>query len=101
MFFANSYERAIRPNVTIRKIVTVYSFEVLRTRYVKTGYFFDTNTKKLQNCRQLRKITNGHRSKTGADSHKILMSVKETGRMMELNFHDYALKYLRNSTSKL
>ncbi len=31
--------------------VTVYSFEVLRTRYVKTGYFFDTNTKELQNVR--------------------------------------------------
>ncbi len=33
--------------------VTVYSFKVLRTRYVKTGYFFDTNTKELQNSRQL------------------------------------------------
>ncbi len=37
------------------KHVTVYSFEVLRTRYVKTGYFFDTNTKELQNSRQLPK----------------------------------------------
>ncbi len=32
-------------------VVTVYSFEVLRTRYVKIGYFFDTNTKELQNSR--------------------------------------------------
>ncbi len=37
----------------LQKIVTVYSCEVLRTRYVKTGYFFDTNTKELQNSRQL------------------------------------------------
>ena len=29
-------------------IVTVYSFKVLRTRCVKTGYFFDTNTKNLK-----------------------------------------------------
>ncbi len=34
-------------------LVAVYSFEVLRTRYAKTGYFFDTNTKELQNSRQL------------------------------------------------
>ncbi len=85
---------------------------------------FDTNTKKLQNSRQLplftflqtgtdfhnntaeairpnviiRKITNAHRSKVGADSHKILMSIKETCRMRGLNFHDYALKYLKNYT---
>ncbi len=29
--------------------------DTYRTRYVKTGYFFDTNTKELQNSRQLSK----------------------------------------------
>ncbi len=38
------------------ELVTVYSFEVLRTRYVKTGYFFDTNMKELQNSRQLHEL---------------------------------------------
>ncbi len=31
----------------MKGMVTVYSCKVLRTRYVKTGYFFDTNTKEL------------------------------------------------------
>lgn len=61
----NTAERAIRPNVIIRK------------------------------------ITNGHRTIHGADSHKILMSVKETCRLRGLNFHDYSLEYLSNVTSKL
>lgn len=61
----NTAERAIRPNVIIRK------------------------------------ITNGHRTIHGADSHKILMSVKETCRLRGLNFHDYSLEYLRDFTSKL
>lgn len=61
----NAAERAIRPNVIIRK------------------------------------ITNGHRTIHGADSHKILMSVKETCRLRGLNFHDYSLEYLINVTSKL
>jgi hypothetical protein len=61
----NTAERAIRPNVIIRK------------------------------------ITNGHRSESGAYSHKVLMSVKETCRVRGLNFHDYSLEYLSNVTSKL
>ncbi len=61
----NTAERAIRPNVIIRK------------------------------------ITNGHRTIHGADSHKILMSVKETCRLRGLNFHDYSLEYLGDFTSKL
>ena len=61
----NTAERAIRPNVIIRK------------------------------------ITNGHRTIHGADSHKILMSVKETCRLRGLNFHDYSLEYLVDFTSKL
>jgi hypothetical protein len=61
----NAAERAIRPNVIIRK------------------------------------ITNGHRTIHGADSHKILMSVKETCRLRGLNFHDYSLEYLSDFTSKL
>ncbi len=61
----NTAERAIRPNVIIRK------------------------------------ITNGHRSESGAYSHKVLMSVKETCRVRGLNFHDYSLEYLSNLTSKL
>jgi len=61
----NAAERAIRPNVIIRK------------------------------------ITNGHRSESGAHSHKVLMSVKETCRVRELNFYDYSLGYLSNVTSKL
>jgi len=61
----NTAERAIRPNVIIRK------------------------------------ITNGHRTIHGADSHKVLMSVKETCRLRELNFHDYSLEYLADFTSKL
>jgi len=60
----NTAERAIRPNVIIRK------------------------------------ITNGHRSESGAYSHKVLMSIKETCRMRGLNFHDYSLEYLSNVTSK-
>lgn len=60
----NTAERAIRPNVIIRK------------------------------------ITNGHRSENGAYSHKVLMSVKETCRVRNLNFHDYSLEYLSNVTSK-
>ncbi len=61
----NTAERAIRPNVIIRK------------------------------------ITNCHRTIHGADSHKILMSVKETCRLRGLNFHDYSLEYLGDFTSKL
>lgn len=61
----NTAERAIRPNVIIRK------------------------------------ITNGHRSESGAYSHKVLMSVRETCRIRGLNFHDYSLEYLSNVTSKL
>ncbi len=61
----NTAERAIRPNVIIRK------------------------------------ITNGHRTIHGADSHKILMSIKETCRLRGLNFYDYSLEYLSNVTSKL
>ncbi len=61
----NTAERAIRPNVIIRK------------------------------------ITNGHRSESGAYSHKVLMSIKETCRVRGLNFHDYSLEYLSNVTSKL
>lgn len=61
----NTAERAIRPNVIIRK------------------------------------ITNGHRTIQGADSHKVLMSVKETCRLRGLNFHDYSLEYLVDFTSKL
>ena len=61
----NTAERAIRPNVIIRK------------------------------------ITNGHRSESGANSHKVLMSIKETCRVRGLNFHDYSLEYLSNVTSKL
>ena len=49
----------------------------------------------------IRKITNGHRSESGIFSHKVLMSVKETCRIRELNFHDYSLKYLEDFTSKL
>ena len=64
-FHNNTAERAIRPNVIIRK------------------------------------ITNGHRTIHGADSHKILMSVKETCRLRGLNFHDYSLEYLVDITSKL
>lgn len=60
----NTAERAIRPNVIIRK------------------------------------ITNGHRSESGAYSHKVLMSVRETCRIRGLNFHDYSLEYLSNVTSK-
>ena len=47
----------------------------------------------------IRKITNGNRSDNDANSHKVLMSVKET--LQGLNFHDYALEYLGNFTSKL
>ncbi len=54
----NTAERAIRPNVIIRK------------------------------------ITNGHRTIHGADSHKILMSVKETCRLRELNFHKVIIKII-------
>jgi len=61
----NTAERAIRPNVIIRK------------------------------------ITNGHRSESGAYSHKVLMSIKETCRVRGLNFHDYSLEYLGDFTSKL
>ena len=64
-FHNNTAERAIRPNVIIRK------------------------------------ITNGHRTIHGADSHKVLMSVRETCRVRELNFFDYSLEYLSNATSKL
>ena len=60
----NTAERAIRPNVIIRK------------------------------------ITNGHRSESGAYSHKVLMSIKETCKVRNLNFHDYSLEYLINVTSK-
>lgn len=60
----NAAERAIRPNVIIRK------------------------------------ITNGHRTESGAASHKILMSIKETCRMRGLNFYDYALEYLGEIASK-
>ncbi len=31
----------------MKGMVTIYSFKVLRTRHVKTGYFFDINTKEL------------------------------------------------------
>lgn len=60
----NSAERAIRPNVIIRK------------------------------------ITNGHRTESGAASHKILMSIRETCRMRGLNFYDYTLEYLGRIASK-
>ena len=49
----------------------------------------------------IRKITNGHRSEDGAKAHKILMSIKETCRLRNLNFHDYLEEYLSNLTSKL
>ena len=61
----NTAERAIRPNVLIRK------------------------------------ITNGNRSEKGADSHKVLMSIRETCRVRDLNFFDYTMDYLGNFTSKL
>ncbi|MDI1495453.1 MAG: Transposase [Cenarchaeum symbiont of Oopsacas minuta] len=61
----NAAERAIRPNVVIRK------------------------------------ITNGHRTDDGANSHKILMSIKETCRQRDLNFNDCMIQYLGNDTSKL
>ncbi len=71
--------------------------------FLQTGTDYHNNTaeRAIRPNVIIRKITNGHRSKVGADSHKILMSIKETCRMRELNFHDYALEYLRNSTSKL
>lgn len=68
--------------------------------------FLQTNTDYHNNAAErairpnviIRKITNGHRSESGATSHKVLMSVKETCRMRGLNFYDYSLEYL---TSKL
>ncbi len=47
------------------------------------------------------KITNGHRSEDGAKAHKILMNIKETCRLRNLDFHDYLEEYLFNLTSKL
>ena len=49
----------------------------------------------------IHKIINGHRSEDGAKAHKILMSIKETCRLRNLNFHDYLEEYLSNLTSKL
>ena len=71
--------------------------------FLQTGTDYHNNTaeRAIRPNVIIRKITNSHRSKAGADSYKILMSIKETCRMRELNFHDYALEYLRNSTSKL
>ncbi len=70
--------------------------------FLQTGTDYHNNTaeRAIRPNVIIRKITNGHRSKAGADSHKILMSIKETCRMRGLNFHDYVLEYLRNSTSK-
>jgi len=71
--------------------------------------FLQTNTDYHNNAAErairpnviIRKITNGHRSESGATSHKVLMSIKETCRVRGLNFYDYSLEYLSNVTSKL
>ncbi len=70
--------------------------------FLQTGTDYHNNTaeRAIRPNVIIRKITNGHRSKVGADSHKILMSINATCQMRGLNFHDYALEYLRNSTSK-
>ena len=65
-----------------------------------TDYHNNTAERAIRPNVIIRKITNGHRSESGAYSHKVLMSVKETCRVRGLNFHDYSLEYLSNVTSK-
>ncbi len=67
----------------------------------KTDYHNNTAERAIRPNVIIRKITNGHRSESGAYSHKVLMSIKETCRVQGLNFHDYSLEYLNNVTSKL
>ncbi len=55
--------------------------------FLQTGTNYHNNTaeRAIRPKVIIRKITDGHRSKAGADSHKILMSIKETCEMRELN----------------
>ncbi len=71
--------------------------------FLKTGTDWHNNTAErgIRPNVVIRKITNGHRSEDGAKAHKILMSIKETCRLRNLNFHDYLEEYLSNLTSKL
>lgn len=48
----------------------------------------------------VRKVTYGNKSLDGAKAHAVLMTIRETCRLRGQNFHDYAMKYLGNSTSK-
>ena len=59
--------------------------------FLKTGTDWHNNTAKrgiLPNV-IICKITNAHRSEDGDKAHKILISIKETCRLRNLNFHDY------------
>ncbi len=66
-----------------------------------TDYHNNTAKRAIRPNVIIRKITNGHRSESGAMSHKVLMNVKETCRVRGLNFYDYSLGYLSNAISKL
>jgi len=70
--------------------------------FLQTGTDYHNNTaeRAIRPNVVIRKITNGHRSESGAHSHKVLMSVKETCRCRGLNFYDYSMEYLSNVASK-
>lgn len=72
-------------------------FTFLETR---TDYHNNTAERAIRPNVIIRKITNGHRTGSGAASHKILMSIRETCRLRGLNFYDYALEYLGGIASK-
>jgi len=66
----------------------------------KTDYHNNTAERAIRPNVIIRKITNGHRTESGAASHKILMSIRETCRLRGLSFYDYALEYLGGIASK-
>ena len=65
-----------------------------------TDYHNNTAERAIRPCVILRKMTYGSRSGAGADALKKIMSVRETCKLRNVNFHDYALGILSRITSK-
>lgn len=71
--------------------------------FLKIGTDWHNNTAEMD-IRQnmiICKITNGHCLEDDTNTRKMLMNIKETCRIRDLNFHDHMEEYLGNFTSKL